>query len=329
VKASRGRVVVTSFASNAARLQTLANVARETNRKLCVAGRSLNRILQVAQSVGYLKNLPEIVDMGSLDNYRRNEVLVIATGGQGEARAALARIAEGNHPIKVEEGDTIIFSSKQIPGNEIAIGKIMNQLARRNILMITEKQGHVHVSGHPGRPELAKVYGWLRPEILLPVHGERRHMAEQARFGLEQGIPRAIVQSNGDVLRLAPNGPELIGRERTGRLILDGDVILPADGLTMSERRRMAIHGIISVAVALDPAGHLFGEPSVRLLGVPVEEDREDFIAEACEAAAKAATTREKDEAKLREVIRLAVRRVATEWTGKKPLVEVLLIRDK
>ena len=154
-------------------------------------------------------------------------------------------------------------------------------------------------------------------------------MAEQARFGLEQGIPRAIVQSNGDVLRLAPNGPELIGRERTGRLILDGDVILPADGLTMSERRRMAIHGIISVAVALDPAGHLFGEPSVRLLGVPVEEDREDFIAEACEAAAKAATTREKDETKLREAIRLAVRRVATEWTGKKPLVEVLLIRDK
>jgi ribonuclease J len=329
VKASKGRVVVTSFASNAARLQTLANVARETNRKLCVAGRSLNRILQVAQAVGYLKNLPEIVDMGSLDNYRRSEVLVIATGGQGEARAALARIAEGNHPIKVEEGDTIIFSSKQIPGNEIAIGKIMNQFARRNILMITEKQGHVHVSGHPGRPELAKVYGWLRPEILLPVHGERRHMAEQARFGLEQGIPRAIVQSNGDVVRLAPNGPELIGRERTGRLILDGDVILPADGLTMSERRRMAIHGIISVAVALDPAGHLFGEPSVRLLGVPVEEDRDDFIAEACEAAAKAATTREKDETKLREGIRLAVRRVATEWTGKKPLVEVLLIRDK
>lgn len=329
VTEAKGRVVVTSFASNAARLQTLANVAREAGRKLCVAGRSLNRILQVSQAVGYLKNLPEIVDMDALDNHHRNEVLVIATGGQGEARAALARIAEGNHPVKVEEGDTIIFSSKQIPGNEIAIGKVMNQLARRNIRMITEKQGHVHVSGHPGRPELAKIYGWLRPEILVPVHGERRHMAEQARFGLEQGIKRAIVQSNGDVVRLAPNGPEIVGRERTGRLVLDGDVILPADGLTVTERRRMALHGVISVAVALDPAGHLFGDPSCRLLGVPVEEDREDFLAQACEAASKAAMSGERDEAKLRETIRLAVRRVATEWTGKKPLVEVLLIRDR
>ena len=329
VRESKGRVVVTSFASNAARLQTLANVARETGRKLCVAGRSLNRILQVAQAVGYLKGLPEIIEMDAIDAYHRKDVLVIATGGQGESRAALARIAEGGHPIKVEEGDTIIFSSKQIPGNEIAIGKIMNQFARRNIRMITEKQGHVHVSGHPGRPELAKIYGWLRPEILLPVHGERRHMAEQARYGLELGIPRAIVQSNGDVVRLAPNGPEIIGRERTGRLVLDGDVILPADGLTVTERRRTALHGVISVAVALDSAGRLFGEPAVRLLGVPVEEDREEFIAEACKAAGKAAASGERDEAKLRETIRLAVRRVATEWTGKKPIVEVLLIRNR
>lgn len=329
VREAKGRVVVTSFASNAARLQTLAAVARESGRKLCVAGRSLNRILQVSQAVGYLTNLPEIVDMEALDNYHRNEVLVIATGGQGEARAALARIAEGNHPVKVEEGDTIIFSSKQIPGNEIAIGKVMNQLARRNIRMITEKQGHVHVSGHPGRPELEALYGWLRPEILVPVHGERRHMAEQARFGLETGIKRALVQSNGDVVRLAPNGPEIVGRERTGRLVLDGDVILPADGLTVTERRRMSMHGVISVAVAIDPAGRLFGHPSCRLLGVPVEEDREEFLADACEAAAKAAMSGERDEAKLREAIRLGVRRVATEWTGKKPLVEVLLIRDR
>jgi len=329
VREAKGRVVVTSFASNAARLQTLANVARESGRKLCVAGRSLNRILTVAQATGYFKNLPEMVDMNAIDNHHRNEVLVIATGGQGEARAALARIADNTHPIKVAEGDTIIFSSKQIPGNEIAIGKVMNQLARRNVQMITEKQGHVHVSGHPGKPELAKLYGWLRPQMLIPVHGERRHMAEQARFGLEQGIPQALVQSNGDVVRLAPNGPEIVGHERTGRLILDGDVILPADGTTMNERRKAAIHGVMSVAVALDPAGRLFGEPAVRILGVPVEEDREDFLSDACAAAAKAAMSQERDEAKLRESIRLAVRRVATEWTGKKPLVEVLLIRDR
>lgn len=328
VQDAKGRVVVTSFASNAARLQTLANVARKAGRKLCVAGRSLNRILSVAQATGYLKNLPDMVDMNTLDQYRRNEVLVIATGGQGEARAALGRIADGSHPIKLTEGDTVIFSSKQIPGNEVAIGKVMNQLAHRNIHMVTEKQGHVHVSGHPGRPELATLYGWVRPQILLPVHGERRHMAEQARFGLSQGIPQAIVQSNGDVVRLAPNGPEVIGKERTGRLILDGDVILPADGATITERRKLALHGVISVAVALDNAGRVFGTPSCRFMGIPVEEDRVEFLDAACAAAGKAAASKERDEAKLRESIRLAVRRTATEWTGKKPIVEVLLIRQ-
>jgi ribonuclease J len=204
----------------------------------------------------------------------------------------------------------------------------MNQLARRNIRMVTEKQAHVHVSGHPARPELAALYGWLRPEILVPVHGERRHMAEQARFGLETGVAAAIVQSNGDVVRLAPNGPEIVGRERTGRLILDGDVILPADGTTMNERRKIAIHGVISVAVALTAAGRLIGAPSCRLLGVPVEEDRSDFIEEACAAAAKAASSGERDETRLREGVRLAVRRVATDWTGKKPLVEVHIVRE-
>jgi ribonuclease J len=328
VGAAKGRVVVTSFASNAARLQTLADVARATNRKLCVAGRSLHRILAASQSTGYLKNLPETVDMEALDNYRRGEVLVVATGGQGEARAALARIADGSHPVKVEEGDTVIFSSKQIPGNEVAIGKVMNALARRNIRTVTEKQAHVHVSGHPGQPELAAMYQWLRPEMLIPVHGERRHMAEQARFGIGQGIPRALVQSNGDVVRLAPDGPQIVGHERTGRLVLDGDVILPADGGTINERRRIAANGVISVALALDGANRLFGDPEIRLQGVPVEEDRDDFVDEAVEAASKAATSGGRDENKLREAIRLAVRRVATDWTGKKPIVDVLLIRQ-
>ncbi len=329
VHAATGRVVVTSFASNAARLQTLADVARETGRKLCVAGRSLHRILATAQANGYLKNLPDMVDMDALDSVPRNKALIVATGGQGEARAALARIAEGSHPVKMEEGDTVIFSSKQIPGNEVAIGKVMNALARRNIRSVTEKQAHVHVSGHPGQPELAAMYKWIRPQILVPVHGERRHMAEQARFGLAQGVPQAIVQSNGDVVRLAPDGPAIVGRERTGRLVLDGDVILPADGSTVNERRRIAAHGVISVAVALGAGGKLFGEPEVRLQGVPVEDDRDDFLADARTAAAKAATSKERDANKLREAIRLAVRRVATEWTGKKPIVDVLLITQK
>jgi ribonuclease J len=323
---AKGRVVVTTFASNSARLQTLADVACETGRKLCFAGRSLHRIVEASQATGYLKNLPETVDMEAVDAYPRNQVMVVATGGQGEARAALARIAEGNHPVKLEEGDTVIFSSKQIPGNEMAIGHVMNQLARRNIIMVTEKQAHVHVSGHPGRNELAKLYNWVRPEILVPVHGERRHMAEQARFGMSQGIPKAIVQSNGDVVRLAPRGPEKVGDERTGRLVLDGDTIIAADGETLNQRRRMSWYGVVSIAVALDGDNNLLGDPVIRLLGLPIEADVDDFLEEASAAAEKAVRDWRGDLAELRESLRLAVRRVATSWTGKKPIVEVLIV---
>ena len=326
VTEARGRVLVTTFASNAARLETLGNVAKAANRKLCFAGRSLHRIIEASQSTGYLKNLPETIDMEQVDSLPRNQVMVVATGGQGEARAALARIAAGNHPVKLEEGDTVIFSSKQIPGNEVAIGVIMNQLARSNILTVTEKQAHVHVSGHPGRPELAALYDWIRPDMLIPVHGERRHMAEQARFGLSEGIPKAIVQSNGDVIRLAPKGPQKIGEERTGRLILDGDVIIPADGDTINQRRRLSWYGMITVAIAVDGDNNLLGDPEFRMHGVPIEDEREDFLDEASAAVLKAVKDRKGDTEKLRESVRLAVRRVATSWTGKKPIVDVIIV---
>jgi ribonuclease J len=326
VQEAKGRVLITTFASNAARLHTLGEVAKAAGRKLCFAGRSLHRIIEASQATGYLKDLPDLVDMNDVDGLSRNQVMVVATGGQGEARAALARIADGNHPVKLEEGDTVIFSSKQIPGNEVAIGRIMNQLARRNILTVTEKQAHVHVSGHPGRPELQALYKWIRPEILVPVHGERRHMAEQARFGLSVGIPKAIVQSNGDVVRLAPKGPEKLGEERTGRLVLDGDTIIAADGDTINQRRRLSWYGIINVAVALDGNDSLLGDPVIRIHGVPVEEEQDDFIDEASEAATKAVTEWKGDLDDLREKLRLAVRRVATNWTGKKPIVDVLIV---
>jgi ribonuclease J len=327
VAAAKGRVVVTSFASNAARLATLGQVAKANDRVLTVAGRSLDRIITAARANGYLKGFPETVDFDTAMNLPANKSLIIATGGQGETRAALARIAFDQHQIKVGDGDTVIFSSKQIPGNEVAIGRIQNELARRNVIMITEKQAHVHVSGHPGRPELAAMYKWIRPEMLIPVHGERRHMAEQARFGLSEGVPRALVQSNGDVVRLAPKGPAIVGHERTGRLVLDGDVILPADGATVGERRRIAANGVISVAIAVDGNGRVFGQPEVRVQGVPVEDDRDDFIAEAREAAAGAAAL-EKNPERRREAVRLAVRRCATEWTGKKPIVDVLVVGE-
>ena len=321
------RVLVTTFASNAARLKTLGHVAQDTGRQVCVAGRSLERILRVAKSVGYLTDFPEIIDFETAMGLPRRDVMIIATGGQGEQRAALARIAFDQHKLKLERDDLVIFSSKQIPGNELAIGRIQNELAARGIEMITDRQAPVHVSGHPGRPELAAMYDWIRPEIIVPVHGEMRHMMEHARFAKSHGIPRGIVQKNGDVIRLAPEGPEKLSEQRVGRFVLDGDVILPADGTTMNERRKLAALGLISVAVPIGADGAVAGAIELELHGVPVEEDREAFVEAACAAAVDTAAKGRGREERLREEVRLAVRRVATEWTGKKPIVSVLFVR--
>ncbi len=321
---ARGRAIVTTFASNAARLQTLGEVARESGRTLCVAGRSLDRILGVAQANGFLTDFPETVDFDTAMTLERDDLMVIATGGQGEPRAALARMADDNHPIKLQEGDSVIFSSKQIPGNELAIGRIMNQLAAKGVLTVTEKQAHIHVSGHPGQPELAALYDWLRPKLLVPVHGEIRHMHEQARFALAQGVPAALTQVNGDLIRLAPGKPKRIDRVRSGRLALDGNVLLPADGETITDRRRLGLYGVISVAVSLSKGRAR--DADVRYRGVPVEDDRDDFVGEMSTAALDAANDGPADREKLREAIRLAVRRVATQWTGKKPMVDVLIL---
>jgi ribonuclease J len=327
VERARGRVVVTTFASNAARLQTIGRVANETGRRVCMAGRSLDRIVRVAKSTGYLQDFPETIDFDTAMRLPRKDVLVMATGGQGEQRAALGRIALGNHDIKLTEGDTVIFSSKIIPGNEAAIGRIMNALSDLGVIIITDRQAHVHVSGHPGRPELAQMYDWIRPEIIVPVHGEARHLAEHARFALSHGVPNASLQRNGDLIRLAPDGPEKLTEVRVGRLVLDGDVILPADGTTITERRRMSYSGLVTVALPVGSDGGLAGTPFVRPFGLPVEEDRDDFIADATNSAERA-YNRDASEDQLREAVRLAVRRCATAWTGKKPLVEVMLVRS-
>ena len=323
---AKGRVLITTFASNAARLETIGRVARETNRRVAIAGRSVERNLKVAKATGYLRDFPETVRYDEAMRLPRSELLILATGGQGEPRAALGRIAVGNHELKLGEGDTVIFSSRQIPGNEVAVGRIMNQLSDLGVLTVTERQAHVHVSGHPGRPELKKMYEWIRPQLLVPVHGEARHLREQARLGLASGIQQAIVQKDGDVIRLAPGDPKKIGEERVGKLVLDGDIILPADGSTLNERRKIAYQGLIAVSLALDSGGRLAAAPLVRPIGVPVEEDRDDFIRDAADMATRAVEPG-LDPDRLRENVRLAVRRCATLWTGKKPLVEVMIVR--
>ncbi len=318
------RVLVTTFASNVARLQTLGAVAKASKRRLCVAGRSLDRIIGAAKASGYLKHFPEVIDFDTAMNLPRGEVMIVATGGQGEPRAALARIAEGSHPIALEEGDVVLFSSREIPGNEIAIGRIQNILAGRGVVLVSGKQSPIHVSGHPGRPELEALYGWIRPEVLVPVHGEIRHMREQTRVGRASGIKQTVFQKNGDLVRLAPGKPGKFGEVRAGRLILDGDIIAPADGEAMVMRRRLAMGGM--VAVAVDAAGMA----KVAGLGLPLDEDYASFVAEA-EAAVAAALAKLKggdrdDVAKRTEAARLAARRAAQRWSGKKPQVQVMLM---
>lgn len=321
------RVLVTTFASNVARLQTLGEVARETGRQLCVAGRSLDRIIDVAQESGYLEDFPEVIDFDTAMCLPRGEVLIIATGGQGEPRAALARIAEGNHPIELVPGDVILFSSRQIPGNELSIGRVMNQLAERGIVMVTDRQSAIHVSGHPGKPELEALYGWLKPEILVPVHGEMRHMHEQARLGHANGIPANIVQKNGDIVRLAPGYPGKIAEVRAGRLVLDGDIITPADGEAITMRRRMARDGLL--IVVLDEAL----EPTVEAVGLPLDEDMSEFIEEAeQDVRAAIASLRRKsarDPDNIHEAARLAARRAAQRWSGKRPQVRVIMLGEE
>lgn len=316
------RVLVTTFASNVARLQTLGEVAIETGRKLCVAGRSLDRMIEVSQQTGYLERFPEVVDFDTAMALPRGDVLIIATGGQGEPRAALARIAEDNHPISLSAGDVVLFSTRQIPGNEIAISRVQNQLAAREIEMITDRQSFIHVSGHPGRPELEALYSWLRPELLVPVHGEMRHMQEQAKLGRDKGIPRAVVQRNGDIVRLAPGEPGRIAQVPAGRLVLDGDIIVPANGDAVTMRRRLARDGLLIVLLERD------GSARVEPIGLPLDEDLGEFIAEAEEDVARAVGRlkgRSRNAESAIEAARLAARRAAQRWSGKKPQVRVLL----
>lgn len=327
----KGRVLVTTFASNAARLHTLGEVAKDTGRQICVVGRSLDRILEVSKSVGYLTDFPRTVSQEEAMHVPRDKLLIVSTGAQGEARAALSRIADGDHPyIKLERGDLVVYSSKQIPGNEISIGRVQNALAAKGIEIITDRQAHVHVSGHPGIPELEAMYGWIRPQISIPVHGERRHMEEHARLARRVGIPNAVVPMNGTAIRLAPGKPEIISHETVGRLVLDGEVILPADGATMLARRRMMHNGLIAVFVVVDSKGRLLAPPKVQSHGVPVEDDRDEFLDDCASAAsAAAAKARNTEDEAMAEAIRVAVRRTAREWTGKKPITEVTITRIK
>lgn len=323
----KGRIIITTFASNVARLSSLGEVAMATGRKLVLAGRSMERITRVARETGYLKNFPPVVALEEADRLKPQETMIVCTGCQGEPQAALSRIAQGAHPaVKLSRGDLAIFSSKNIPGNGVAIAQVQNALVMQGIEVITEKEAHVHVSGHPGRPELAAMIGWIKPQIVIPVHGEARHMHAHAAFARSLGIAQAVVPTNGAIIRLAPGPATIIDHAPVGRWVLDGDVMVPSDGRTMIERRRLLNHGYIAVTLCARKRGGLAADPILFLQGVPVEEERESFLADLQDAAVNAyAQARDMDDDKIIEHVRIAIRRLARDYTGKKPVVDVQL----
>ncbi len=324
-----GRVAITAFASNIARLETLAEVARAHDRHAVLVGRSLKRNLGVAQATGYLTHLPPFVDERDAGFLPRDKVLYICTGSQGEPRGAMMRIASGDHPdVGLVEGDTVIFSSKIIPGNELALGRLYNDLAKRGVKIITEKDEFVHVSGHPGREELARMYQWIRPEVAVPVHGEARHLFEHAELARELQVPRCVVPENGAVIRLAPGNPEIVDRVTAGRLVLDGNQLVADDSASIVERRRGLYNGHVVVSLAVDGEGRLLAEPGVTLFGVPDPGDLAGRIAGAIQAAVKGMPRgQRRDDEVLRESVRVAARRVCRQETEKKPVTDVQILR--
>jgi ribonuclease J len=315
----KGRVAVTAFASNVARLQTVAEAAEAAGRELVLVGRSMHHMVNCARDTGYLKNFPRVLAEEEAEHLPAGNVLYLCTGSQGEPRAALARIAAGDHPtVSLGEGDTVIFSSRIIPGNELAIFELHNQLAAKGIAVLTERDHFVHVSGHPARDELASMYSWVKPRIAVPVHGELRHMSEHARLARELQVPQAVVILNGQMLRLAPGAAEIIDETPSGRLHLDGRMLVHEDEGFARARRSLGFAGFIGVTLVLDRKGRLAADPALHMEGIP-----DAVQGPVREAIARAAGGKRGRDGDLEEQVRIAARRAANEIWGKKPMVRV------
>jgi len=315
----KGRIAVTAFASNVARLQSVAEAARAANRELVLVGRAMHHMVNCARDTGYLKKFPRVVSEEEAADLPADHVLYLCTGSQGEPRAALSRIASGDHPnVTLGDGDTVIFSSRIIPGNELAIFELQNRLAERGVSVLTERDHFVHVSGHPARDELAAMYSWVKPKIAVPVHGELRHMSEHARFARELQVPQAIVAMNGQMVRLAPDGAQIVDETPSGRLHLDGRLLVHEDDGYARLRRSLGFAGFIGVTLVLDRKGRLAADPVVHLEGIP--EAVHDPVRDAVARAANGKRNRDDD---LQETVRIAARRAANEVWGKKPIVRV------
>jgi ribonuclease J len=326
------RIAVACFASNVARLESVVHAALAHDRHVALVGRSMRRIVEAAQETGYLTGLPPFVSEHDAGYLPREKVALLCTGSQGEPRSALARIARNDHPqVTLDPGDAVIFSSRVIPGNEKAIGALQNDLARLEVEIVTAEDEPVHVSGHPAREELARMYQLVRPRIAIPVHGERRHLEAHARLAEECQVPQAIAAENGRMIRLAPGPAEVAAEVTFGRLGLDGTALVPLGGALIKHRHRISASGSAVATLVMGRDGRLLAEPQVTLHGLVDPEAAGAALGSAAAAVRSAVealnAAQRGDDAAVKEAARLAVRRYIHAERGKKPLTDVHLVR--
>ncbi len=329
----KNRIVITSFASNVARMETVFKVAEKIGRHVCLVGRSMNRIYELARQCNYLQDIKVPIDVRDSKKMPKNKMVFLCTGSQGEQRAALARIANGTHPdLHLEKDDNVIFSSRIIPGNEKRLYKIFNDFSKSEINVLSEENSMIHVSGHPAREDLKKMYNWVKPKILIPVHGEQRHMAEHINFAKEMGVKFPIKVSNGEIIRLAPGEPQVVDKVTSGRVYLDGKVLIDNDSPVLKERRNMAANGYMEITVLISKNGQIKNNPIITLKGIPfieedaseIEYDLEDVVMDTCKSFN---LNNSKQEKNLIDTLKGNCRKLINDKSGKKPFVNINLVR--
>ena len=326
------RIIVTSFASNVARMETIFYCAEKINRQVCLVGRSMNRIFKAAKQCGYLQNIQNPIDPRESKNFPREKLVFLCTGSQGEPMGAMKRITKGIHPdVFIEKGDTVIFSSKIIPGNEKKLYSLHNDLVRQEIELVTEETDFVHVSGHPNRDDLKDMYNWVKPESIIPVHGEHRHMNEHIRFAKEMQIPHALRIEDGDVVRIYPGqNPKVIDKAPSGKMYLDGNIAVGENSQSIKERRNLSLNGYLEITLILNNSGKL-NKPVISYRGIPENNfdekiifEMEDKIFNTCRSFSMKNKNQEKN---LIETIKQNCRKLIKERTGKKPFTNINIAR--
>jgi ribonuclease J len=326
------RILVTSFASNVARMESIFYCAKKTGRAICLVGRSMHRIFKAAKKCGYLKGLIDPIEPRDAKKVAKNKILFLATGSQGEPMGAMNRIVNGSHPdVFLEEGDCVIFSSKIIPGNEKKLYNLQNQIVRNNIEIISEENAFVHVSGHPNRDDLKDMYKWVKPKSVIPVHGEHRHMQEHVNFAKEMQVPKTLLIENGDIIKLLPgDAPKVIDKAPSGRVYLDGSINVETDAQSIKDRKNLSINGYLEITLLVSNNGKI-KKPIISYRGIPEKENSEHFIFDMEDEIFSICRTFSLDnknqQKNLIDTIKQNCRRIVREKTGKKPFTNINIAR--